>query len=123
VVAAHHFPCPYFSTPRVLELTYTALDLTGFARHLNYPGDPFTWQGDRRFWLCAELDAPNFVRYGTDRDDVDYVMDALPIVRRKDIAAHGTYRTRHLAGLQRTANAGAGAPERVPEPSADAWTR
>ena len=83
-----------FITPRVLELTYTAFDLTGFARDLNFPGDPFTWNDERRFWLRAELDALYFILYGIDRGDVDYIMDTFPIVKRKDIAAHGTYRTK-----------------------------
>ena len=81
-------------TPRMLELTYTAFDLTGFARDLKYPGDPFTWNDERRFWLRAELDALYFILYGIDRDDVDYIMDTFPIVKRKDIATHGTYRTK-----------------------------
>lgn len=87
-------PRLHFITPRVLELTYTAFDLTGFARDLNYPGDPFTWNDERRFWLRAELDALYFILYGIDRDDVDYIMDTFPIVRKKDVAAHGTYRTK-----------------------------
>ncbi|MFW8627772.1 Eco57I restriction-modification methylase domain-containing protein [Deinococcus sp. ME38] len=100
-----------FITPRVLELTYTAYDLTGFARDLNYPGDPFTWNDERRFWIRAELDALYFILYGIDRDDVDYIMDTFPIVRKKDVAAHGTYRTKdailaiydelHTLGLER----------------------
>jgi type II restriction/modification system DNA methylase subunit YeeA len=83
-----------FITTRVLELTYTAFDLTGFARDLNYPGHPFTWDDERRFWLRAELDALYFILYGIERDDVDYIMDTFPIVKRKDIAAHGAYRTK-----------------------------
>ena len=35
-----------------------------------------------------------FHLYGIDRDDVDYIMETFPIVKRKDIAAHGTYRTK-----------------------------
>jgi hypothetical protein len=83
-----------FITSRVLELTYTAFDLTGFARDLEYGDDPFTWNDERRFWLRAELDALYFILYGIDRDDVDYIMDTFPIVKRKDIAAHSTYRTK-----------------------------
>lgn len=83
-----------FITPRVLELTYTAHDLTAFARDLGYGGGPFTWNDDRRFWLRAELDALYFILYGIAREDVDYVMDTFPIVRRKDEAVHGSYRTK-----------------------------
>nr|WP_255579040.1 N-6 DNA methylase [Deinococcus sp. RIT780] len=84
-----------FITPRVLELTYTAHDLAGFARDLGYDGPPFVWNDERRFWLRAELDALYFHLYGIPRDDVDYIMDTFPIVRRKDEAQYGTYRTKN----------------------------
>lgn len=80
--------------PRVLELTYTAVDMEPFARDLGYGGAPFVWEDERRFWLRAELDAAFFHLYGIDRDDVDYIMETFPIVKRKDIVAHGTYRTK-----------------------------
>lgn len=88
----HHLSS--FITPRVLELTYTAYDLTAFARDLGYGGEPFVWNDDRRFWLRAELDALYFILYGIAREDVAYIMDTFPIVRRKDEAAHGAYRTK-----------------------------
>ena len=34
--------------PRVLELTYTAYDLQGFAQDLGYDGPPFLWDEERR---------------------------------------------------------------------------
>ena len=34
--------------------------------------------------------------YGLERDEVDYIMDTFPIVRRKDEAAHGEYRTKRV---------------------------
>ncbi|MGE0219268.1 Eco57I restriction-modification methylase domain-containing protein [Mycolicibacterium sp.] len=44
----------------------------------------------------AELDAAFFHLYGIERDDVDYIMETFPIVKRKDIAAHGEYRTKRM---------------------------
>ena len=67
-----------------------------FARDLGDDGPPFRWDEDRRFVMRAELDAAFFHLYGIDRDDVDYIMETFPIVKRKDIAAHGTYRTKDL---------------------------
>jgi hypothetical protein len=56
---------------------------------------PFRWHDCRRAQLRAELDALFFHLYGLARDDVDYVMDTFPIVKRKDEAAHGGhYRTK-----------------------------
>jgi len=83
-----------FVTQRVLELTYTAYDLTSFARDLGYDGPPFVWDDERRFIMRCELDALYFHLYGIERDDVDYIMETFPIVRRKDEAAYGEYRTK-----------------------------
>lgn len=80
--------------PRVLELSYTAFDLQPFAQDLGYDGPPFRWDVERRFEIRCELDAAYFHLYEIERDDVDYIMSTFPIVQRKDIAAHGTYRTR-----------------------------
>jgi hypothetical protein len=80
----------------VLELTYTAWDLAGFAADLGYHGPPFRWNEERRALLRAELDALMFRLYGIERDDVDYILDTFPIVRRKDEAAFGEYRTKRL---------------------------
>jgi hypothetical protein len=57
---------------------------------------PFRWIPERRELIRAELDAAFFHLYGLDRDDADYIMDTFPIVRRKDEAAHGEYRTKRL---------------------------
>lgn len=44
----------------------------------------------------AEIDAAFFHLYGIEREDVDYIMETFPIVKRKDIATHGEYRTKGL---------------------------
>jgi hypothetical protein len=79
---------------RVLELTYTAHDLKSFANDCGYTGDPFVWNEDRRFQLRCELDAAFFHLYGISEADADYIMETFPIVKAKDIEAHGTYRTK-----------------------------
>ncbi|MEV4720292.1 DNA methyltransferase [Micromonospora noduli] len=83
-------------TERVLELTYTAHDLAPYARDLGYDGPPFCWDQARRELLRAELDAAYFHLYGIDCDDVDYIMDTFKVVRQKDEAVHGEYRTKRL---------------------------
>jgi len=37
---------------------------------------------------------PFFHLYGVERDDVDYILETFPIVKRKDVEKHGAYRTR-----------------------------
>ena len=83
-------------TPRVLELVYTAWDLQAFAASVGYSGAPFRWDVARREQLRAELDACFFHLYGIERDDLDYIMETFAIVRRKDVAAHGEFRTKRL---------------------------
>ncbi len=85
-----------FIMPRVLELTYTAWDLQPFAQDCGYHGPPFRWDEERRFLLRCELDAAYFHLYGIPCDDVDYIMDTFPIVKRKDEATHGEYRTKRV---------------------------
>lgn len=46
--------------------------------------------------LRAEIDAVIFHLYGIAREDVDYIMETFPIVKRKDIATHGEYRTKRM---------------------------
>ncbi|MBO0914577.1 SAM-dependent DNA methyltransferase, partial [Streptomyces laculatispora] len=85
-----------FVTHRVLELTYTAHDMTTFARDMGDAGAPFRWDEERRATIRAELDALFFHLYGITRDDASYILDTFPIVKRKDEAAHGEYRTKRL---------------------------
>ncbi|WP_248964810.1 Eco57I restriction-modification methylase domain-containing protein [Sphaerisporangium perillae] len=82
---------------RVIELAYTGRDMKEYAWDLHDGGEPFVWNEARRTLLRAELDAAFFHLYGIDRDDVDYIMDTFPIVRRKDEAKYGgEYRTKRL---------------------------
>jgi hypothetical protein len=82
--------------PRVLELSYSALDLATFAEDLGYTGPPFRWDEQRRRVVKCELDAAFFLLYGVARDDVAYILDAFPAMRRSDEHAYGGYRTKDL---------------------------
>jgi hypothetical protein len=54
------------------------------------------WDEVRRATLRAEIDAYMFILYEVRRDDLDYIMETFPIVKRKDVAAHGEYRTKRM---------------------------
>ena len=104
----------------VLELTYTACDMEGFARGLGHVDETdtirpiFSWDDERRLHLRAMLDAVFFHLYGvTDRDDVRYVWSTFPIVERQDAAAYGRYRSRDLC-LAYMNSLAAGRPDAVP---------
>jgi hypothetical protein len=81
---------------RALELSFTSWALRGFASDLGYSGPPFRYDEERRALVRAELDACFFHLYGLDTEDVAYVMDTFPIVRRKDEERFGEYRTKRL---------------------------
>lgn len=55
-----------------------------------------SWNADLRHSCRVELDAAIFHLFGVAREDVAYIMDSFSIVKRKDLAAHGTYRTKDL---------------------------
>ncbi|WP_411147584.1 Eco57I restriction-modification methylase domain-containing protein [Streptomyces sp. A30] len=95
-------------SPRVLELSYTATDMSGLATDIGDNGTPFRWNQRRRQVIRAELDALFFHLYGISREDADYILDTFPIVRRKDEAKYGSYRTKELilAEYDRMAAAG-----------------
>ncbi|MFI0542692.1 Eco57I restriction-modification methylase domain-containing protein [Streptomyces sp. WSLK1-3] len=97
-----------FIVQRVLELAYTTTDMKGLATHLGDVGPSFCWNQDRRQVIRAELDALFFHLYGISREDADYILDTFPIVRRKDEAKYGSYRTKELilAEYDRMAAAG-----------------
>lgn len=80
----------------VLELTYTTYDLQAFARDIGYHGPPYRWNEERRLLLRCELDAVYFHLYGIQRDDVAYIMDTFPIVRRKEEDEYGEYRAKRV---------------------------
>jgi len=102
--------------PRVIELTYTAWDLQPFAQDCGWDGPPFRWDEERRFLIRCELDAAYFHLYGIERDDVDYIMETFPIVKRKDEQKYGEYRTKRviLEIYDAMAEAGRGAAFPIP---------
>ena len=85
--------------PRVLELTYTAHDLAGFARDLGYDGPPFMWDEERRHRLRCELDAIYARMYQLERNDLEWILDAeepsqsFPGLKRGELREFGEYRT------------------------------
>ncbi len=95
-MSARWFDNEWGVAQRALELSYTAWDLHPFAKDCGYDGPPFRWDEDRRFLLRCELDAAYFHLYGITRDDVDYIMETFPIVKRKDEKKHSEYRTKRV---------------------------
>ena len=86
--------------PRVLELTYTAWDLQGFAEDLGYEGEPFVWDEERRHKLKSELDAIYAHMYGLERDEIEWILEpeepsvSFPALQRSEEKQFGEYRTK-----------------------------
>jgi hypothetical protein len=57
---------------------------------------PFVWDEERRAILRAELDGLYAHLYTLTRDELAYILDTFPIVRRKDEGRYGEYRTKRL---------------------------
>jgi hypothetical protein len=111
---------------RILELIYTAWDLEPFAQDCGYTGEPFRWDEERRFLLRCELDAAYFHLYSIWRNDVDYILETFPIVKRKDEQAHGEYRTKRVIldiydAMQQAIEMGAAYQTRLDPPPANGW--
>ena len=98
----HGISLAAFISSRVLELTYTAHDIAGFAEDMGYVDQegnvkpPFPWDEERRLHLRCQLDALFFHLYGLTRDETDYVLETFPIVKRHDLRRFGRYRTKEL---------------------------
>src|SRR5262249_4918624 len=113
--------------PRVLELTYTAYDLRGFAEDCGYTSEPFHWDEERRFMLRCELDAAFFHLYGINRRDTTWILRSFPIVKRKDIQRHGRLRTKRVIleiydEMRRAMESSAAYQTRLDPPPANGWT-
>ena len=97
-----------YIVPRVLELTYTAHDLAGWARDLGHNGPPFPFAPERRAQLRAELDAYYARLYGLTRDELRYILDpadvlgddypseTFRVLKNKELREFGEYRTQRL---------------------------
>lgn len=97
-----------FIAPRVLELTFTAHDLSAWAQDLGYNGPPFAFDLDRRAVLRAELDAKYARLYGLTRDELRYILDpadvmgadypseTFRVLKNGEIRDFGEYRTQRL---------------------------
>ncbi len=112
-----------YIVPRVLELTYTAHDLAGWAHALGHDGPPFPFAPERRAHLRAELDAYYARLYGLTRDELRYILDpaavlgddypseTFRVLKNKELRDLGEYRTQRLVlaawdALPLVANAG-----------------
>jgi hypothetical protein len=85
-----------FIISRTLELSCIDNCYAPITNDICGGGFYFISHDERRFEIRCELDAVFFHLYGIDNeDDVDYIMETFPIVKRKDEKQYGTYRTKN----------------------------
>lgn len=80
----------------ILQLLFTSHSLTSFALDLNFDGSPFKWDFEKRALLKAELDAIIAHLYDLTRDELEYILETFPIVKRKDLEMYDDYRTKKM---------------------------
>lgn len=85
-----------FMKPRVIKLVYTSNDMKPFAEDLEYEGEPFIWDTEKRLILQSELDAVYAHLYELSKEDMNHILDTFPIIKRKDMEKYGEYRTKRL---------------------------
>ena len=61
-----------------------------------FPYPPFKWNMERRNEVRAQLDALFARLYGLDRDDLDYLLDTFPVVKKEDKKEYGEFRTKRM---------------------------
>jgi hypothetical protein len=75
----------------------------------------------------ADYGGDGNILYGIWRNDVDYILETFPIVKRKDEQAHGDYRTKRVIldiydAMQQAMETGTASQSRLNPPPANGWT-
>jgi hypothetical protein len=84
------------------SLVMSALSLAWVSHDLDQLGEEIggsglsTWDDSKRERMRANIDAMIFRIYEIARDEVDYILDTFTIVRRRDEASYGEFRTKRL---------------------------
>lgn len=107
-----------------MELIYSNWEFSCLAKEYNFQDIPLKWDSERRFIIRCELDALYFHLYGINRDDVDYIMETFPIVKRKDVTKYEEYKTKQVIleiydAMQQAIDTGQPYQTRLDPPPAD----
>lgn len=80
----------------VFKLSYTSNDMRPLAIELDEFGPAFAWDHNRRSLVRTELDAAFLHLYGVARKDAGHILDSFLLVRGRDEAAFGEFRTKRV---------------------------
>lgn len=81
---------------KVIHLVSTSEDMRDALAAGQADAGIVQWDPMDRREVRAELDAACFHLYGVERDDVDYILETFPIVKRKDVAEFGEFCTKRM---------------------------
>lgn len=76
------------------KLACTTSSLIDFSNQISSIEDYYPWDENLRFNLKCELDAIYAHLYDLTRDELDYILDTFPIIKRKEMEKYGRYRTK-----------------------------
>jgi hypothetical protein len=96
-----------FILKRLVQLTYTSIDMRPWALELGFECEPFRFDPEARAVLQAELDAFYAKLYGLSKQELQFVLDpesirpgypaeTFAVLKRSDVRLYGEYRTRRL---------------------------
>ena len=101
--AMAHGQCPWrdeslenWLSTRVAALTCTSETFDNVVGQLVGQPGYYVWDERAREMIRAEIDAGMFHLFGVLRDEAIHILDSFPIVKRKDKAAYGEYRTKRI---------------------------
>ncbi|CAB4344626.1 MAG: hypothetical protein F2839_07140 [Actinobacteria bacterium] len=97
----------HFIVERVLKLTFTSSDMSGWASDLGFVGPPFVFDGAQRAVIQAELDAYFAKLYCLNAAELSFILDpqadqpnypseTFAVLKRNEVREYGEYRTRRL---------------------------
>ncbi len=97
---AYEYNLEQWIASRVASLLITTDEMSGLNIDSEHPSGLMMWDDERRFLIRCELDAAFFHLYGLARDDVEYILNTFPIVKKNDEKIYGEFRTaRTIIGI------------------------
>jgi hypothetical protein len=81
---------------RVLELSYTGVELSPLSRDLGIPSAPFKWVPERRDIMQAEIDAAVLHLYSLSRPQAEWILDSFTVLRKYEENELKEYRTKRV---------------------------
>jgi len=81
---------------RVLELSYTSVELGPFASDVRNQSPPFRWLPERRALLQAEIDAATFHLYRLTRVQAEWLLDSFVVLRKYEESDHGEFLSKRV---------------------------